>query len=122
MPGRPAGGAGSPTLPCTARRGYEVGSSELSPAVSQPGPAGSERPPLAPGNVLPHQVCKETLGWRQLSAEIAGRLGARTRAVWSWVDLDRAVVFGLVSQAWGLIGGPVTVLLIAHRFSPELQG
>ncbi len=36
--------------------------------------------------------------------------------------IDRAVLYGLTGRAWNLLSGPVTVLLIAARFSPELQG
>lgn len=38
------------------------------------------------------------------------------------LDIDRAVFFSLGSRIWSLFTGPVTVLLIAARFTPELQG
>ena len=37
-------------------------------------------------------------------------------------EVDRAVLFGLLAKFWGLAAGPVTALLIATKFTPELQG
>lgn len=37
-------------------------------------------------------------------------------------EVDRAVIFALLTQVWQLLAGPVTLLLIAHYFTPELQG
>lgn len=37
-------------------------------------------------------------------------------------EVDRAVFFGLLTRAWGLCAGPVTAILIATNFSPEIQG
>lgn len=37
-------------------------------------------------------------------------------------DVDRAVLFGLLTRVWSLCSGPVTGILIATRFTPELQG
>jgi len=37
-------------------------------------------------------------------------------------EVDRAVFYGLLSRVWGVIAGPVTALLIATKFSPEVQG
>jgi hypothetical protein len=50
------------------------------------------------------------------------RMVQRGRAILIRAELDRTVVFGILAQAWGMVGGPVTVLLIANRFSPVLQG
>ena len=36
--------------------------------------------------------------------------------------VDRAVFFGASAKIWGIITGPVTLMLIASRFSPVLQG
>lgn len=36
--------------------------------------------------------------------------------------MDRAVGFGMLSRVWSLLAGPVTMLLVASRFSPEQQG
>ncbi len=36
--------------------------------------------------------------------------------------MDRAVLFALFSKIWLFIGGPVSALLIANFFTPELQG
>jgi len=38
------------------------------------------------------------------------------------IEMDRAVLFGLLSRIWGLGAGPVTALLIVAKFSPEVQG
>ena len=37
-------------------------------------------------------------------------------------EVDRAVSFGLLTRAWGLCAGPITAILIASHFSPEIQG
>jgi O-antigen/teichoic acid export membrane protein len=37
-------------------------------------------------------------------------------------EVDRAVFYGVSARAWGVISGPVTALMIATKFSPEVQG
>jgi O-antigen/teichoic acid export membrane protein len=37
-------------------------------------------------------------------------------------DLDKAVIFALLTRAWQAIAGAVTLLLIAWFFTPEIQG
>lgn len=37
-------------------------------------------------------------------------------------DVDRAVFFGLLRRGWNFCSEPVTVILIATKFTPELQG
>jgi O-antigen/teichoic acid export membrane protein len=39
-----------------------------------------------------------------------------------YFGMDRAVGFGIMSRVWSLLAGPVTMLLVASRFSPEQQG
>lgn len=51
-------------------------------------------------------------------------VAARSR-VKGWLksaEVDRAVVYALSARAWQLLAGPVTLILIARHFSPELQG
>jgi hypothetical protein len=36
--------------------------------------------------------------------------------------MDRAVGFGMMARVWGLLAGPVTMFLVASRFSPDQQG
>ncbi len=38
------------------------------------------------------------------------------------IEVDRAVLFGLLTRVWQMFAVPVTVFLIATRFIPELQG
>jgi len=38
------------------------------------------------------------------------------------LEVDRAVIFGLLTRIWGLCAGPVTAILIATHFTPILQG
>lgn len=38
------------------------------------------------------------------------------------LELNRAVIFGILARIWGLGAGPVSAILIATKFSPELQG
>lgn len=51
-----------------------------------------------------------------------GKLIENVRRLLFIAGIDRAVVYGILSVIRGLISGPVTVLLIAARFTPELQG
>lgn len=37
-------------------------------------------------------------------------------------EVDRAVVYGVLTTVWGVVSGPVSLVLIATRFSPEVQG
>jgi len=38
------------------------------------------------------------------------------------LEIDHAVFFGLFAKLWTIIAGPVTLVLIARKFSPEIQG
>ncbi|MDQ7821488.1 MAG: hypothetical protein RDV48_01700 [Candidatus Eremiobacteraeota bacterium] len=38
------------------------------------------------------------------------------------LGIDPAVAYAVIARGWGLLAGPVTILLITTRFSPELQG
>ncbi|MEE9910675.1 MAG: hypothetical protein K4571_03025 [Deltaproteobacteria bacterium] len=38
------------------------------------------------------------------------------------IEMSRAVLYGLLSKIWGLATGPVSFLLIATYFTPEIQG
>ncbi len=40
----------------------------------------------------------------------------------AWLGVDRAVVLGVLNQFWGFVSGPVTFLLLANNFSPNVQG
>lgn len=37
-------------------------------------------------------------------------------------DVDQTVLFGILRRFWSIIAGPVTLIFIAHKFSPQLQG
>ncbi len=37
-------------------------------------------------------------------------------------EVDRAVFFGILARIWQTCAGPVTAILIASKFTPELQG
>lgn len=50
------------------------------------------------------------------------RLRENLRPLLSRLEIDRAVVFLLLTRAWQMLAGPVTILLIARYFSPEMQG
>jgi len=39
-----------------------------------------------------------------------------------WAEVDRAVLYAVLTKVWAVASGPVTLLLIASYFSPELQG
>jgi O-antigen/teichoic acid export membrane protein len=36
--------------------------------------------------------------------------------------MDRPVIFALTTKVWNLLAGPITILLIARHFRPDLQG
>jgi hypothetical protein len=61
-------------------------------------------------------------------ARTRGYMATRLRLVDSlkgllrWASVDRAVVYGILRRAWAVVAGPVTMLLIAARFTRELQG
>jgi O-antigen/teichoic acid export membrane protein len=38
------------------------------------------------------------------------------------IELDKAVLYGVLGKVWSILIGPVTALLIATHFSPALQG
>ena len=38
------------------------------------------------------------------------------------LEVDRAVFFALLARGWQFLTGPVTLLLIAHYFTPQEQG
>lgn len=46
----------------------------------------------------------------------------RIQQILSLLDVDRAVFYALSLRAWQFIAGPVTALLVASYFSPNVQG
>lgn len=38
------------------------------------------------------------------------------------VEIDRTVIFGILTKVWGVFGGLVTALIMLNKFTPELQG
>lgn len=38
------------------------------------------------------------------------------------LEVDRAVLFGVLANLWSLASGPVSIILIATKFTPEIQG
>ena len=38
------------------------------------------------------------------------------------LEVDKAVFYGLLSKLWSLCSGPVTAIIIATKFTPEIQG
>lgn len=36
--------------------------------------------------------------------------------------MDRAVFYGFLTRIWGIAAAPVTALLIAGKFTPQIQG
>ncbi|MFH1409717.1 MAG: hypothetical protein ABIH34_07435, partial [Nanoarchaeota archaeon] len=48
--------------------------------------------------------------------------GIRIRSLARRAEIDRAVFFGLSRRGWSFCAEPVTVILIATKFTPELQG
>jgi O-antigen/teichoic acid export membrane protein len=50
------------------------------------------------------------------------RIGNGVRSLLRLAEVDLAVFFAVMTRAWQFLMGPITVLLIARYFSPELQG
>ena len=50
------------------------------------------------------------------------RLNNSLRQLLRRFEVDRAVFFGILARIWQVCAGPVTAILIATRFTPELQG
>jgi len=48
--------------------------------------------------------------------------GNKIIGIFATFDIDRAVFFGLLTRVWALFSGPVTAILIATRFTAEIQG
>lgn len=69
--------------------------------------------------MLPADSAKPTVRRRPA---VVPRLVVMLRRLMRLGEVDRAVVFGVLTRIWGLGSGPVTMLLIASRFTPELQG
>lgn len=46
----------------------------------------------------------------------------RLRVIARKYELDKAVLFGILSKSWAVLTGPVTAILISLYFTPALQG
>lgn len=44
------------------------------------------------------------------------------KSILRFLGFDRAVSFGILARLWSLVAGPVTMLVIATGFTPEVQG
>jgi len=49
-------------------------------------------------------------------------LKVRLRSFARRVEMDRAVLYAFLARVWGFAAAPVTVLLIAAKFTPTIQG
>lgn len=49
-------------------------------------------------------------------------LKSKVRYLFKRAELDKAVFFGLLTKAWSMVAGLITILLILNKFTPELQG
>lgn len=59
--------------------------------------------------------------WNSGLGATSGRID-RLRRWLRAAELDRAAVYAIAGRGWQFLAGPVTLLLIAGSFSPELQG
>lgn len=46
----------------------------------------------------------------------------RLKSFFRLLDIDRAIFYAILTRAWSLFAGPLTILLIIRYFSSELQG
>jgi len=44
------------------------------------------------------------------------------RMLFHRAGIDRAVLLGILSRFWSIVAGLITLLLVAYKFSPQLQG
>ena len=58
--------------------------------------------------------------WRL--SDVGPRFFVMLRRLMRRAGIDRAVIYGVLARIWSLVSGPVTLLLIASCFTPELQG
>ena len=81
---------------------------------------------LATGSYKRSPVAAATIGLHPNSSARATlervKLISTARRLLALAGIDRAVVYGILSVVRGLVSGPVTILLVASRFTPELQG
>lgn len=54
--------------------------------------------------------------------KLLDRLGSRFNRFLQQAEVDRAVVFVLLTRGWQLLTGPITLVLVAQYFTPEVQG
>lgn len=54
--------------------------------------------------------------------KLLNRLGPLFNRLLQRAEVDRAVVFVLLTRGWQLLTGPITLLLVAQYFTPEVQG
>ena len=47
---------------------------------------------------------------------------SRLRRLLNRMEIDRAVFYAVAGRAWQLLAGPVTIVMIAQFFTPEVQG
>lgn len=57
-----------------------------------------------------------------LSNKFKSDLHILLRSFFQKIEVDRAVLYAILARTWGIAAGPVTALLIATQFSPEIQG
>ena len=50
------------------------------------------------------------------------RLKTKIRQFLEWSNTDKAVIYSLYSRFWFLFAGPISLILIATKFSPDIQG
>lgn len=58
----------------------------------------------------------------QAKGFLLGRLKDKLRNLLYKIGVDRAVSWGILARLWSIVAGPVSLLLIASRFSSQLQG
>jgi hypothetical protein len=56
------------------------------------------------------------------SAEPQQLCGTFIRTMLSRLEVDRAVVYGVLTRVWMVMAGPVTILVVASWFSAEVRG
>ncbi len=50
------------------------------------------------------------------------KLISRLKSFFRFFDIDRAIFYAILTRAWSIISGPLTILLIVTHFTSELQG
>ena len=71
---------------------------------------------------IPKKNRKKSLQIREHLSSLIQLTNLKIREFLHRIDVDKAVLYGFLAKIWSLVAGPITAILIATKFTPELQG